>query len=163
MKATIIYTGFLANGVNRATTDHFTAVTAWEFPVILKYTLPSSQFGGRTRPFLAVGPSFRTQEDASAVEPYQFGISAGVGATFQWGRFRIAPALCYTRWAQEFVYPRYATKPNQVELLTSVAYETESGSRRPAGHRLELGGVVGLPLTRGFQEDHLAVPSACQM
>lgn len=150
MNVTIIFTEFFTDGSNKVSTNRFTAVRAWEFPVMLKYTLPSSQFAGRVRPFLAVGPSFRTQEDAGATEPSQFGISAGVGAAFHLGRFRFAPALRYTRWARESIYPRYATKPDQVEFLTSLAYETEPDSRRLVGRKLELGAVAGLPFTRGF-------------
>jgi len=149
MKTTIISTEFLTDGSNKVDTIGLTAVRAWEFPVMLKYTLPSSRLTGRMRPFLAVGPSFRTQEEAAAIEPSQFGISAGLGAAFHLGRFRLAPALRYTRWARESI-AHYTTKPDQVEFLTSLAYETESESRRLAGRKLELGAVAGLPFTRGF-------------
>ena len=77
----IINTEFLPNGVNNTYTDHFTAVRTWEFPVMLKYTLPASPFTGRLRPFLAAGPSFRTQEDAAGTEPSRFG-----GIRRRWSR-----------------------------------------------------------------------------
>jgi hypothetical protein len=149
MKSTIIDTVFLSNGAN-TNTDRFTAVRAWEFPVLLKYTLPVSRYTGRLRPFLAAGPSFRTQEDAAGTEPSRFGMSVGAGAAFHLGRFSIAPALRYTRWAREDIYPRYATKPDQLEFLTSFAYQTDSGSRRLAGRGVEIGAIAGMPLTRGF-------------
>lgn len=151
LKTTIIFTEFHPDGATVVSTDRFTAVRAWQFPVMLKYTLPSSRFTGRIRPFLAAGLSFRTQEDASATEPSQFGWSAGAGAAVHLGRFRLAPTLRYTRWQRESVAPRYSTKPDQVELLTSLAYETGPDSRRLAGRKLEVGAVAGLPLTPGFR------------
>jgi len=117
---------------------------------MLKYTLPPSRFTGRLRPFLAVGPYFRTQEDAAAPEPSRFGVTASAGAAFQHGRIRIAPELRYTRWAHESIAPRYPTKSDQVEFLTSLAYQTDSDSRGFAGRKFEIGAVAGLPFTRGF-------------
>lgn len=116
MKLRFVYPDFPAYG------SSLTAFRAWEFPVMLKYTLPALRSAGRVRPFLEVGPAFRTQEDASATEPSQFGISAGVGAAFHLGPFRLAPSLRYTRWARESIYPRYATKPDQIELLTAISW-----------------------------------------
>src|SRR5690606_4850369 len=75
MKFTINYTEIYEDGEILSSSMTRTAVRAWEFPLLFKYTLP----GGRVRPFIAAGPSFRTQEDASATEPSQFGVSAGVG------------------------------------------------------------------------------------
>src|SRR5260370_37269701 len=138
MKNTITFTEFLANGSSRTTTNQYTAVRAWEFPVMLKYTLPTAQSDGRLRPFLEAGPSFRTQQDAMATEPSQFGVSVDIGAALHLGRIRIAPTVRYTRWERESIYPKYATKPAQIEFLTSVAYQTESGSRRLAGRKLEI-------------------------
>jgi len=151
MRNTIVYTEFLANGSSRATTNQYTAVRAWEFPVMLKYTLPPARSDGRLRPFLEAGPSFRTEEDARAVEPSPFGVSAGIGVAFHLGRIRIAPMVRYTRWEHESIYPRYATKPDQIEFLTSIAYQTDSGSRRLAGRKLEIGAVAGYPFTSGFR------------
>ena len=151
MKNTIIYTQIFADGSSKTTTQRYTAVRAWEFPVMLKYALPAPRFDSRFRPFLEAGPSFRTQEDAGATEPSQFGLSAGVGVAFHLGRIRIAPTVRYTRWKHEAIYPKYATKPDQIEFLTSIAYHTESGSRRVAGHNLLVGAVAGFPLMRGFR------------
>ena len=150
MNSTIIFTEFPAPGTSNVSTERLTAVKAWEFPVLLKYTLPASRFTGRLRPFLAVGPSFRTQEDASATEPSRFGMTASAGAAFHRGRLRIAPELRYTRWVRESIAPRYATKPDQLEFLTSLAYETDSDSRHFGGRKLEVGAVAGLPFTPGF-------------
>lgn len=153
MKSTINFTAFHADGSTIAISDTATAFRAWEFPVMLKYTLPASRFSGRARPFLAVGPSFRTQEDATATEPSQFGISAGVGAAIRLGRFRLAPSVRYTRWGREDISPRYATKPDQVEFLTSFSYETHTESRRVGNRRLEIGAVAGLAPTNGFDSN----------
>ncbi len=155
LKSTIVYTEFLANGASQAYTEHFTAVRAWEFPVMLKYKLPSA---GRVRPFLEGGPSFRTQEDASATEPSQFGISAGIGATFHLGPFRLAPSLRYTRWARESIYPRYATKPDQIELLTAISYATAPSAWRIKGRKIRLGVVAGTPFTGGLNHGPKAMP-----
>lgn len=152
MKAAVVYTEFLPDGNTRSSRDELTAVRAWEFPLLLKYTFPGSKLSGRLRPFVEVGPSFRTQEDASGSEPSQYGFSAGAGLAYHWRRFKVEPTLRYTRWARESIYPRYATKPDQLEFLTSVAYETDSGSRRVGSRLLEIGAVVGYPVTRGFSE-----------
>ncbi|MGC4054109.1 MAG: hypothetical protein QM757_33915 [Paludibaculum sp.] len=89
----------------------------------MKYTFPESRLSGKLRPFLESGPSFRTQEDAAAAEPSQYGFSAGAGVAYHWRKLRVSPAFRYTRWARESIYPRYATKPDQLEFLTSVAYD----------------------------------------
>ncbi|MCW5982465.1 MAG: outer membrane beta-barrel protein [Bryobacteraceae bacterium] len=150
LKSQIVFTEFFPDGSNVTTRYQLTAARAWEFPVLLKYTLPSSRQAGRARPFFAAGPSFRTQEDAGAVQPSQFGLSAGAGVALRWGRIHVSPTLRYARWRRESIAPRYATKPDQLEFLTTVSYETDPGSRRVAGRALELGAIVGLPVTRGF-------------
>jgi opacity protein-like surface antigen len=130
---------------------------------MLKYTLPSWRSSGRVRPFLEVGPSFRTQEDASAVEPSQFGISAGIGAAFHLGPFRLAPSLRYTRWARESIYPRYATKPDQVELLTAISYATAPSAWRVKGRKIRLGVVAGTPFTGGLDHGPDAMPFVSEL
>jgi hypothetical protein len=144
MKSRIIYTEFLPGGITRVSDLRFDAVRAWEFPVMLKYKLPAFRYGGRrVQPFFEAGPAFRTQENASSVEPSQLGVTAGTGAAVRLGRIRIAPSLRYTRWQSESIYPKYATRPDQVEFLTSIAYQAEAGSLRVGGRRLEIGAVLG--------------------
>ncbi len=152
MKRTILFTTFSPDGSSTSSVESATAVRAWEFPLLFKYTLPASRLTGRWRPFVAVGPSFRTQEDANATEPSRLGFSAGVGVAVPFGRFRFSPTLRYTRWAREDIYPRYATKPDQLEFLASFAYETHADSRRVAGRRLEIGALLGVGLTGGFDD-----------
>jgi hypothetical protein len=148
MNSTIIYTSFPASSPAVTTTLRFTEVEAWEFPLLLKYRLPSR---GAAHPFLAAGPEFRSQQNAGATELSQTGISAGAGVSSDFGRIRVAPQLRYTRWDQNSIFPKYATKPDQLEFLVSIAYRTESESRRVAGRKLGLGVIAGLPITRGFQ------------
>jgi hypothetical protein len=157
MKNTISLTEFLPDGSSRTTIDRYTAVRAWEFPVLFKYTLPAVRLGPGFRPFVEAGPSFRTQEDAGATEPSQFGYSAGAGVAFHLGRIRVAPVVRYTRWRHEAIYPKYSTKPDQIEFLTSLGYHTESGSRRVAGRKLYFGVVAGFPLIRGFQRNSFEI------
>jgi hypothetical protein len=57
-------------------------VTSWEFPVLLKYTLPSTPSLGRLRPFVEAGPSFRANQNATAAQPSQYGLSVGAGLAF---------------------------------------------------------------------------------
>lgn len=126
-----------------------TAVRAWQFPVLAKLTLPTR---GIVRPFLTAGPSFRTQEDVAGTEPSQFGVTTGIGATIAWKRLRFAPTLRYSRWkADAVVFPRFRTRPDQLEFLTSVAVETEPIHWRLGSHRVEFGILGGFPLTAGFQ------------
>jgi hypothetical protein len=150
LKSRITFTELFADGTTRTTTQTQTAVRTWEFPVLLKYQLKPTTIAA-ARPFVTVGPSFRTQEDATATEPSQFGITVGVGFTVPMGRFRLSPTLRYTRWRSEDVAPRYATKPDQLEILGSFAYETDSNARRIMGTKFEVGGILGLPLTNGFE------------
>jgi hypothetical protein len=150
MLSTLIFTQYPASGGATVYRNTFTSVRAWEFPVLVKYSLPAVSSADRLRPFLEAGPSFRTQENASGTQPSQFGLSAGAGIAFHVGKIQIAPTLRYTRWDHESIYPKFATKPDQVELLTSVAYETDSNSRRLAGRKIEIGAIAGLPLTHGF-------------
>lgn len=148
MNSTIIYTSFPAGSPAVTTNLRFTEVEAWEFPLLLKYRLPSP---GAAHPFLTIGPEFRSQQNAGATELTQTGVSAGAGVSFDVGRIRLSPQLRYTRWADHSIYPKYATKPDQLEFLAGIAYRTESESRRVAGRKLGLGIVAGLPVTRGFQ------------
>lgn len=151
MKNRIIFTSHYPNG-SQTVDNVYTAVRAWQFPVLFKWTVPVSYFSNEVRPFLAAGPAFRTQEDVLATEPSQFGFSAGAGLTIPWGRFRIAPTIRYTRWQRESIWPKYATKPDQVEFLTSFSYETGPESRRIGGRKLEIGAILGLAFTDGIQE-----------
>lgn len=125
----------------------FKAGRTWVFPLLLKYHLPT---GSTWRPFLSAGPSFRTQEDVAGIQPSQAGLSVGAGVTYKWKRLNISPSLRYTRWKKENVFPRYATKPDQLEFLTTFGIESNSKLHRIAGGKIQFGAIVGMPLLKGF-------------
>jgi hypothetical protein len=144
LKTVMIFTTFPASGPSVTTTNKFVSANTWEFPVMLKWSLPSPMRRGRVRPFLEGGPAFRTSQNDSAVLPSQFGVTAGVGAAIHFGKFRVAPTIRYTRWERESRFPLYPTKADQVEFLTSVAWGTSSDPVHVTGHRLSLGALGGL-------------------
>ena len=148
----IAYTLFPASGPSVTTTNKFLAANTWEFPVMLKWNLPSPARWGRVRPFLVGGPAFRTSQDDSAVLPSQYGMAAGVGAAIHFGRLRVAPTIRYTRWKKETHFPPYPSKADQVEFLTSVAWGTSSEPVHVTGHRLSLGVLGGLSAIGEFYD-----------
>ena len=144
LRTTIIDTSFPAGGPSVTTTNNYLAANTWEFPLVLKWNLPSPMRRGRGRPFLESGPAFRTSQNDLAVLPSQFGMTAGVGAAIHFGKLRVAPTIRYTRWEKETHFPPYPTKADQVEFLTSVAWGTSSDPVHVTGHRLSLGVLGGL-------------------
>ncbi len=123
--------------------------STWEWPILAKYRLP---LRGAVRPFIEAGPSFRTRHNPVPAEPSQFGGTAGTGVEFCLGRFRISPAIRYTRWQYDGDYPRAATKRDQIEFVTGIGYATSIPSWRLGNRKLRLGGVGGTPLTGGLRE-----------
>lgn len=152
LRDNIIFTQFPAGGPSVTTTNHYLAANTWEFPVMLKWNLPSPLARGRVRPFLEGGVAFRTSQDDSAVLPSQFGMTAGVGAAIHFGKLRVAPTIRYTRWDKETHFPPYPTKGDQVEFLTSVAWGTSSEPVHAAGHPLSLGVLGGLSAIGEFYD-----------
>jgi hypothetical protein len=124
-------------------------VSTWEWPILAKFRLP---LRGPARPFLEAGPSFRTRHNPAGTEPSQFGGTLGAGLEFRFHRFRLSPALRYTRWSYDGAYPRIATKRDQLELVAGISYATSVPSWRVGGKRLRLGLVGGGPLTGGIAE-----------
>ncbi len=151
MKSTRVFTEYGRFGATEVSREDHTDVRTWEFPVLVKYEFPRSWLAGPLRPFVEVGPSFRTQEDVSGAEPSQVGAAFGLGAAYRWRRIRLAPTVRYTRWRGENVYPRFPTKPDQVEFLTNVSYDADFSPRKALGRRLALGVLVGYPATKGFE------------
>jgi len=143
-------TVFPAGGPSVTTRYNFPTANTWEFPVMLKWNLPSPLIWGRVRPFLEGGPAFRPSRDDVAALPSQFGVTAGVGAAVHFGKLRVAPTIRYTRWERGAGFPNYATKADQVEFLTSVAWGTSSDPARLTGHRLSLGVMGGVNLLGEF-------------
>ena len=150
LRAISVDTVFPASGPSVTTTRTFVEANTWEFPVMLKWNLPSRLARGRVRPFLEGGPAFRTSQNDLSVLPSQYGMTAGVGAAIRFGRLRLAPTVRYTRWAKETPFPLDPTKADQVEFLTSVAWGTSSEPVHVTGHRLSLGVLGGLSLIGEF-------------
>jgi hypothetical protein len=150
LRTTIIDTNFPAGGPSVTTTNNYLAANTWEFPLMLKWNLPSPLVRERVRPFLEGGVAFRTSQDVSGALPSQFGMTAGVGAAIHLGKLRVAPTIRYTRWDKETFFPPYPTKGDQLEFLTSVAWGTSSDPVHATGHRLSLGVLGGLSLIGEF-------------
>lgn len=124
-------------------------VSTWQWPVLAKYRLP---WRGAVRPFVEAGPSFRTRHNPGPTEPSQFGGTLGAGMEFRFHRFRLSPALRYTRWRYDGDYPRIATKRDQMELVTGLSYATSVPNWRLGSRKLRFGLVGGAPLTGGIAE-----------
>jgi hypothetical protein len=145
-----VNTIFPAAGPTVTNRYNFPSANTWEFPAMLKWNLPSPLIWGRVRPFLEGGPAFRTSQDDEDTLPSQFGLTAGVGAAIHFGKLRVAPTIRYTRWDRDAIFPTYATKADQLEFLTSVAWGTSSDPVHVTGHRLSLGVMGGVSLLGEF-------------
>ena len=124
-------------------------IGTWEWPILLKYRMPAVR---GMHPFIEAGPSFRTRHDPVPGEPSQIGGTIGAGAEVRFGRFRVSPALRYTRWQFDGDFPRIATKRDQLEFLTGISYATAVSSWRLGSRKLRFGLIGGTPLTGGFAE-----------
>jgi hypothetical protein len=144
LKTIAVFTTFPASGPGLTTTNRYLAANTWEFPVMLKWNLPSPIRRGRVRPFVESGPAFRTSQNDLSVLPSQFGITAGAGAAIHFGKLRVEPAMRYARWQRDTHFQPYRTKADQVEFLTSAAWGTSSDPVHVTGHRLSLGVLGGL-------------------
>ncbi len=154
LRSTQVVTSLFSDGTRQSSTVQFANAKTWEFPVLLKYTLPVSG----AKPFVEFGPSFRIWQEPEAVEPSNYGVTAGLGAEMNWGRFRFAPVVRYTRWASDGRFPLRPTNPDQVELLSAFTYRTDTVSRRLAGRKIWLGVLGGASLTSGFHLGEFASP-----
>lgn len=96
-------------------------VVTWEIPVLTKYTLAT----GALMPFVEGGPSFRVTGNLNSTNPSHYGATMGVGTNIRLRRFKIAPAVRYTRWATDgpkrISLPVF-TRQNQVELLVGISF-----------------------------------------
>jgi hypothetical protein len=123
-------------------------VITWEFPILAKYRLP----GGRVRPFIEGGPSFRTAGNLNGTNPSHFGVSGGVGVETHWLGLNFAPTLRYTRWTRDDpngVFAQPITRQDQLELLLTVSRTSES-HWRPLGGFIQLGVVAGTNLSADY-------------
>jgi hypothetical protein len=124
-------------------------VVTWEFPVLAKYRFQWS----KTKPFVELGPSFRTAGNLNGTNPSHRGVTASLGVEMRaWG-LTIAPALRYTRWAPDGVQPDGPkSSPNQLELVVGVSGAPQSDSH-PLGPRFSGGVMVGVGLTDGLRAE----------
>jgi len=109
----------LENGVNTATAHAH--VTTWEFPVLAKYKFPLPI----VKPFLELGPSFRTAGNLNSTSPSHYGVTLGGGVEAHLLKLKIAPEIRYTHWAPDNTSPAVIlplTNPNQVELLVGLYF-----------------------------------------
>jgi len=131
-----------ASGQRVSGGDDLGEIGTWEFPFFLKYKIPVSKI----RPFIEAGPSFRVRKNPNSTKPSASGFAAGIGAELRVGRFRLAPELRYTRWADEPPFPQAVanTKSDQVELLTAISYATSPESWHIFGGKFHAGPVAGV-------------------
>ena len=155
LRATQVVASLYPDGSRQTSTNLFLMANTWEYPVLLKYTLPIS----RLQPFVEAGPSFRTWQQPEAVQPAHYGVTAGLGVSMNWGEFRFSPVLRYTRWNFDGMFPLRATNSDQVELLGSFSYGTDPRSRSLAGRKIWLGLLAGTTATDNFHPGEFSVPT----
>lgn len=125
----------------------------WEIPVWLKYRFAT----GAARPFVAMGPSFRLPKEFAGIWLSNYGVTAGAGLEMPMGRFRVSPALRYTRWGAGRPRAPGAQVDSvvlrdqfQISVGISGLHLTEEGAVRPLGGRVALGAVLAAPVTGEF-------------
>ena len=97
------------------------AVVTWEFPVLAKYRFSFPL----VKPFVEVGPSFRSSGNLNSTLPSSHGFTAGMGVEAHVRKLRIAPQIRYTRWARDRVSPfsfAPSTASDQAELLVAISF-----------------------------------------
>ncbi len=97
-------------------------VTAWDFPLLLKYRLPKAP----THPFVDLGCSLTHQTyDAVTLKAYSgnppngLGPVAGVGIELRYRRTRFGPELRYSHLSRS---PASQSRPNLMTLLLSITF-----------------------------------------
>lgn len=130
------------------------AVVTWQFPILARYKFPL----GRVNPFLEGGPSFRTAGNLNSSDPSHVGVSAGVGVETEWRRFRVAPRVRYTRWANDSRFADVRTRADQLEFLLGIGYDGSSNVH-PLGRRVSIGAVIGANLP---DQSHTATEATYQ-
>jgi hypothetical protein len=109
----------LGNGVNTATAHAH--VSTWEFPVLLKYKFSFPI----VKPFVELGPSFRTAGNLNGTSPSHDGVTLGGGVEVHLLKLKIAPEIRYSHWAADSTTPAGLlplTNQNQVELLVGLSF-----------------------------------------
>jgi hypothetical protein len=126
-------------------------VITWEFPLLAKYRFDV----WKAKPFVELGPSFRTAGNLNGTNPSHVGATAGFGVAIQARKLRIEPVLRYTRWMPDGVSPFPAkSNPDQLELLVGFSAAPES-KWQPLGSRFSVGLVAGVNLTDALQPQNI--------
>jgi len=91
----------------------------WQFPFLAKYEMS----GGRFRPFLDAGVSYRHVSGSSVFSPDAAGFTVGGGATFKLLVLRVSPEIRYTRWFSDSNLDNLATTTsNQADFLVGFTF-----------------------------------------
>ncbi len=95
-------------------------VVTWEFPILAKYTFPSRT----VKPFIELGPSFRSSGNLNGAAPSTYGGTLGLGIEAHVRKLKIAPLVRYTHWAADG--KQYGMQPrtirNQAEFLVGFSF-----------------------------------------
>jgi hypothetical protein len=128
-------------------------VITWEFPVLAKYRFDV----WKAKPFVELGPSFRTAGNLNGTNPSHVGVSTGIGLAIEARKLRIEPMIRYTRWTPDGASP-FPAKSNadQVELLVGFSSAPES-KWQPLGSRISAGLVTGVSLTDALQAQNINI------
>jgi hypothetical protein len=95
-------------------------VVTWEFPILAKYKFPSRI----VKPFVELGPSFRSSGNLNGAAPSTYGGTLGFGVEMHVLKLKIAPVVRYTHWAADG--KQYGGQPrtirNQAEFLVGFSF-----------------------------------------
>ena len=114
VEANVLYHPLILSERARAT------VLTWEIPFLARYRFG----GGKVRPFLAAGPSFRASGNRNNTNPSITGFTTGGGVEFRRGRWSVEPMLRYVRWGRDSgtQYAAAFSNPNQIHALLSIRF-----------------------------------------
>lgn len=93
----------------------------WEFPVLLRYTVPSPA-SLRVRPIVELGPAFRTPQEINGSSLGRYGFAGGGGVELPAGPARFTSVLRYIHWAPESNPTRSLVFRNQIQLLLGASF-----------------------------------------
>jgi len=108
----------------------------WEFPILGKYQMS----GGRMKPFIEAGPSFRPAENRE-----QTGVTAGAGFELPLRTMRLAPALRYSHWGYNGKY--IGANWDQLQFVLGIDGPRSEETMSAFGHKISLSVIAGLALT----------------
>jgi len=103
------------------------ARTSWEFPFLLKKSLPFPVI----KPFVEAGYAPRTMQGMYTYPAVSHGLVIGGGVAFGIGRLRLSPAVRYTHWNNGPILLGYTSSngptlymtQNQVDLLLGISWK----------------------------------------